>query len=823
MVHLNAGQSEAARRIACGAIVAVLMAFFAKDASALDYTPYSPGQQGIGAQGDSHPAWAPPPSTEPWDEVKLYPFVTRFSGGYDGGQNVGVDTGFTTLEWFMPLSGDLENEMFFGDARFLIRDDATVGANVGVGYRWFMPEWNRILGANFYYDYRQTEENDFNQGGIGVESLGRWIDLRANVYMPAMQNRKPRASFFEGHRLYIISDYAMTGADYEVGVSLPYWRGIQGRGFLGGYYFEGPENVDAIGWRARGEVTFGECVALDLSVQDDDLFGQTAMVGLSFRYLETLHPPFPQARKPMEQMFFRVADNPSVVHRLGDPVERMQNIAMTTALDLATDRDGNVLNFLHVSAGNPGVGTIEDPYPTLTAALADPDAGDSIIYTPFGGDYTEDITLVPGAQVLSNGPYQSVVTQLGRVQLPFSGASQNLSNLPTLTGNVVMADDTLFSGFDVTGQISGAGLSNVTVERSLVSNPAGDAIVFSGTEELLLDQLTVSSSGGRGIQLNDVDASLTSITVEAATDDGLEINNLGTDRSITLTDFTVESADGMALDVNVSGAGDLDFTLAGTTSLTSNDTALDITKSAGGDTTLILNNITASSQTGAGMNIDGSAGAGVVRITQFANNTVTDAGAGGVLINRVTFDSDPGTNGIQAVNATSLTIGDPSDTTRVTGDGLSLINPTGSLTIEDLFIANDSGTGLLVDTKGLGTTFGLVTGRDSTINTTNGAALFLDPLSVTMAFSEVTSTNAPGSAVFLDEVRGQIAIAQMQIIDSANTAIVVQNTPAALVLNFGDTTIDSLTGPTQADNVDLTTNNGNNVTLVFSRLRIIFP
>ena len=95
--------------------------------------------------------------------------------------------------------------------------------------------------------------------------------------------------------------------------------------------------------------------------------------------------------------------------------------------------------------------------------------------------------------------------------------------------------------------------------------------------------------------------------------------------------------------------------------------------------------------------------------------------------------------------------------------------------------------------------------------------------SVTMAFSEVTSTNAPGSAVFLDEVRGQIAIAQMQIIDSANTAIVVQNTPAALVLNFGDTTIDSLTGPTQADNVDLTTNNGNNVTLVFSRLRIIFP
>ncbi len=72
-----------------------------------------------------------------------------------------------------------------------------------------------------------------------------------------------------------------------------------------------------------------------------------------------------------------------------------------------------------------------------------------------------------------------------------------------------------------------------------------------------------------------------------------------------------------------------------------------------------------------------------------------------------------------------LTIGSSTDTSQVTGDGIRLLDPTAAWTISNLNIFNDTGTGLLVDTKGGGTTFTLNT-TGGNITTTNGPAMNLD-------------------------------------------------------------------------------------------------
>jgi len=56
--------------------------------------------------------------------------------------------------------------------------------NLGVGYRHLLPN-NVILGANVYYDYRETQlGSEFEQLGLGVEVLSEWVDARANYYLP---------------------------------------------------------------------------------------------------------------------------------------------------------------------------------------------------------------------------------------------------------------------------------------------------------------------------------------------------------------------------------------------------------------------------------------------------------------------------------------------------------------------------------------------------------------------------------------------------------------------------------------------------------------
>ncbi|PBC01385.1 inverse autotransporter beta domain-containing protein [Mesorhizobium sp. WSM3860] len=136
-----------------------------------------------------------------------------------------------------------------------------------------------------------------------------------------------------------------------------------------------------------------------------------------------------------------------------------------------------------------------------------------------------------------------------------------------------------------------------------------------------------------------------------------------------------------------------------------------------------------------------------ILLNSFSDNSVTGNGtSGGIAFNNVHFD-------IGAPGGT-LTVGTTG--ARVQGDGLNFLNPIGTLNFTTLNVANNAGTGVLVDTKGAGTTFTL-NNTGGVVDTTSGAAFNLDPLTVGMSFSSVTSTGGASGIIF-DTVAGSFTV-----------------------------------------------------------------
>ncbi|MBB4838562.1 hypothetical protein HNP52_001631 [Sphingomonas kyeonggiensis] len=222
--------------------------------------------------------------------------------------------------------------------------------------------------------------------------------------------------------------------------------------------------------------------------------------------------------------------------------------------------------------------------------------------------------------------------------------------------------------------------------------------------------------------------------------------------------------------------------------------------------TLALSNLTLAANGGNILNLDGS-GTGTFTVTELANlNVLHTTETGGFIFNDLTFDSNTVAAGLQAVSAGALTLG--TTASRITGDGLSLTNVTGTLNFTDLNIANNAGTGLTVaNSKAndflLGTTGGA-------IDTTNGTAINLDPLTIHMVLGSVRSTGG-AYGILLDQVEGDFTVTGSVGINGAiNTSIAIRNNTAQadpLDVHFqGGTILDSAL--TTGAGVSLTNNSG---------------
>jgi hypothetical protein len=362
----------------------------------------------------------------------------------------------------------------------------------------------------------------------------------------------------------------------------------------------------------------------------------------------------------------------------------------------------------------------------------------------------------------------------------FSGDSGTY-NLADVRGSNIAG-----SAIEVDNSASGTfTLSSVTINGTTATavqlNNAGTVNLLGGK---------IDGAGGDGIFALNTTLTATGLTLGSTTAiSGIGVNvtnNDGTDRTVTISNDSIRSHGSGIVTTDGGHAKELTLVLDGDTIQTLNggSEAIDVTGSA-------LNSTIVKSMNGG---------------TVIGNGT-----GGGVFFHEVTFDaSGTALTGAQ-VAAGTWNIGQGvgiGPVQRVLNDGLHIDGPTGSLDFTQLDIHNNAGTGLLVDTKTLGTTFTLDTGGTSLIDTTGGTAMSIDPLTTNMIFSSVTSANSPGAGVIVNGLTSgsQLTIGTTTVTASNGSGIVVQNSNGATI-NFGTTTVTSAGG----NGIDLSGAGGANV------------
>jgi len=769
------------------------------------------------------------------------PYMTRLSARHVSGAGVGHTMGYSSLDWFLPLSAESDSTMWFGDFRGLIFNDAEFGSNVGTGYRWFVEDQNRIYGINGYWDTRNQNMLLFNQAGIGVESLGQIFDFRANGYTPAVNDtyqQQPWNAYFRDNGLILPSTSALSGMDAEAGINLPTFYQISTSLFGGGYYYDSNHTIAAAGWRVRAQATFRDSVVVGVSVQDDDLFGQTVNGMIELRHTVFHHTTL--ARRSMRHKFQQAdgsGDGKTVRHRLADPVYRRQNIVLQGESSRLTTPGGTPLNFVHVVPGGAGTGTFENPYGTISNAMLDPLATSGVVYTPNGGTFVGDVTMTAGSSLFSNGPTQFVSTNFGSVKVPLSGANSSLTALPsTIVGDVTLADNTVLNGFDVQGGVTGTNVLGVSLANNRIASSPTDAISLTSSIGVSMNNLLITNPLQRGILLNDSSASLSSVTIENSGKTALEINTTATGGIVSASGLKITNTVGSirGIDANVTGAGNLLLGISAipgavtaTNSISVQQDAVNVSTSAGstGNAVVLLNTLAVSSTSGAGIVVDGSAGAGTMWVSGFAGNSVTKAATGGALFNTVTFDSNPVTPAIEPVSAGILTVGVRA--ADVKGAGVSIQNSTGDLNLGVARIFNNNGPGLYVATSpNLTVSSTTLSSMESQI----GPVLDLSNMKSALNFLSLKSENSPGAnhGIHLNKITGTINSRTTNIVDSqAPAAILIENIPFAensLIPKFGALTIESLFNNTEATNISLPgINTGIAQPIYTAPLTIVFP
>ena len=277
-----------------------------------------------------------------------------------------------------------------------------------------------------------------------------------------------------------------------------------------------------------------------------------------------------------------------------------------------------------------------------------------------------------------------------------------------------------------------------------INQSVGAGVRANNSGSLTLDIVDIDNTTGDGINVTNTNLTVNLVQIGLNTgigDDGIEVvNSDGTDRTATILGNNIFPLAGTGIAnrgiyISSSGTGTLEADVRFNFIDSTNQTILTTSGPTAGSLILDLQNSTLTTNTPGVFteeHVGGGLNSTIVRSWDSPNQVIgaiiSGTGGGGIRFDQVTFDADGDpSNGYQQVPFTGdLDIGSapPQTIARVTGDGLSFINPTGVLSIETLYVASFNGTGLEVDASG-GTVFDLSVGG-GTIDTSGGDAIVLN-------------------------------------------------------------------------------------------------
>lgn len=211
------------------------------------------------------------------------------------GRGLGYSQGYTSVDLFLAQPSYCDYITPFIDLRGHAFNDSRFAGNAGAGLRWLSP-YQQILGVNFFYDSFETFQLTYQQIGVGFEALSDTWEFHANGYFPFGSTKTQiytlsYGSFADGFLAQADEQFAMNGADAELGYRLyntPYINFYAG---IGPYYYwgrsESTENAfrairkDFFGGRLRASATFFNFFKLEGITTYDSRFKWCAQVKLS--------------------------------------------------------------------------------------------------------------------------------------------------------------------------------------------------------------------------------------------------------------------------------------------------------------------------------------------------------------------------------------------------------------------------------------------------------------------------------------------------------------------------------------------------------------
>jgi hypothetical protein len=279
------------------------------------------------------------------------------AGSFTLGTQFSEDLSGVYVDGIIGLWAPKERDAFlFLNGRYHYEDNGQDITSLGLGFRKLLPGHDVILGANIFWDAIDSEHgHDFNQLGLGVEVLTRWVDARFNYYLPEdarfevdrSSTRGTQSSFAPGgvtrtteETSFKRFESGLEGYNAEIGFLIPGLdKYAEVRAYAGFYHYDNPFGGDFDGFKARLEARLLQGVIADVEYWNDEaLMGGHWTAGVAVSVPFSLHNLF-TGRNPFEGAgeSFKPVPRP-FKDRMGDMVMRSHRVQTTTSGDIQTGR-----------------------------------------------------------------------------------------------------------------------------------------------------------------------------------------------------------------------------------------------------------------------------------------------------------------------------------------------------------------------------------------------------------------------------------------------------------------------------------------------------
>ncbi|MFO1000401.1 MAG: inverse autotransporter beta domain-containing protein [Planctomycetaceae bacterium] len=376
-------------------------------------------------------------------------------------EGIGFDNGYQRINARLPYHIIPNTNVLITDLSASVTWDGMPIANGGLVYRRYDDVYNRIFGVNAFLDYDKGYNfNEWYRGTLGFESLGRYVDLRANGYFmlgddtSILSNTLLAGLQLQGNNAFKqrqrIASNAYSGFDIETGGPVPL-LGQYGQNLYGGaYYLTNNNGGDTVGFQARWEALITQNLTVNTRLTTDEKFGTNVWTSLQYEipnYKDRrILRPHTSVRERLQDPVYRhnrVHENIDTTLTLEALVNNGEDFNNNGLLDAGEDLDcdgildlGTALPYFltHVNpnATGPGTGTYEDPFSTLQAAALVNNAGIDIIrITPRADDSGTGLTVNGGLTLFDD---QIVLSSIQSYNLGAPGTVDSvITGVPTTT------------------------------------------------------------------------------------------------------------------------------------------------------------------------------------------------------------------------------------------------------------------------------------------------------------------------------------------------------------------------------------------------------